>query len=695
MVKRLIYYMSLLATVLLSACTDNDATIADEPLPDGMGRIRIAISSPEIVGGGTTRGVNTVPWEDPDHEWEKLQNFRIYICTESNQVVDIIEGTKADMTGEAGTASTYNKRSKELKSSPLTAGKYHIFATANFNSSEATPNSANEDDVYDDGISVGSIIDPANNTFKFANGYSNKNIPMTGKQTDTDGTLKTVTVYNAKETDAGIISVWRVLAKMQFEFTNESAESIEILGIEVDPINQASSSGPGIYLFSKDNLTSTANLAPLDESTTTVSKGVTATWALNDNETITTPLNGIISETSLLTSAQLALGSKVTATGSVTAEDEAKTKLQKFKTTENIENKDEASVITLTVTPKSGLSFKPTDLSFTASRVGTDGGKIAVVAGSTTLAENQQPARYNGKGGLHEPPFITKYNYKLTSAATTAPFVIKIYLYGLKQKEIAFSDIVITGTVMDVEQTMSGTKEYLTLPPAPSGADKKSGREDVGPVTYTPASAVTLSANGGKGTLFFYVNETDASFTTTQNQLSLRFKIKRGSIIEEIRYGVTTHYGDGTTGHDGFNVIRRNDWIHIPVVLTDWQFRVEPLAFVPIAGYPAATVSSDGLTTTFSTGGMIALQPFVKKYDENTWRAFGDPEINDISISWRSLSGSESLVTTPFIYDPVTKCIIGELNNNLAAGTYMTTITVNATLGSYPYSFTFNVVLQK
>ena len=709
MVKHLIYYMSLLATVLLSACTDNDATIADEPLPDGMGRICIAISSPEVVGGGTTRGVNTVPWEDPDHDWEKLQNFRIYICTESNQVVDIIEGTIADMTGETGTTSTYNKRSKELKSSPLTAGKYHIFATANFNSSESATNSANENDVYDDGISVGSTIDPANNTFKFANGYSNKNIPMTGKLTNTDGTLKTVTVVNAKETDAGIISVWRVMAKLQFYFTNLSDTKIRIKSVEVEPLNNIASGddeGKGlIYLFSKDNLESEKNLRPNTAGASKIDKGVTATWALHDNETITTPLNGIISETSLLTSAQLALGSKVTATGSVTAEDEAKTKLQKLKTTENIENKDEASVITLTVTPKSGLSFKPTDLSFTASRVGTDGGKIAVVAGSTTLAENQQPARYNGKGGLHEPPFITKYNYKLTSAATTVPFVIKIYLYGLNQKEIAFSDVVITGIAtqnISVAPAASDATDGVTLP-----SDAMSS--DIGAFEYLPSSPLELAAGATThDPFFFYVNETDKSFTTINNQLSLRFKIQRLKkgmsgdsdsdwYDDEIRYGVTTHYGDGTTGHDGFNVIRRNDWIHIPVVLTDWQFRVEPLAFVPIAGYPATTVSSDGLTATFSTGGMIALQPFIKKYSEETWRSFDihDPDISDISISWKSQTGSESLVTTPFIYDPVTKSIIGELNNNLGAGTYKTSITVNATLGSYPYSFTFNVWLKK
>ena len=34
--------------------------------------------------------------------------------------------------------------------------------------------------------------------------------------------------------------------------------------------------------------------------------------------------------------------------------------------------------------------------------------------------------------------------------------------------------------------------------------------------------------------------------------------------------------------------------------------------FKGYAGYPATLLSSDALTATFNTGGMIALQPFVK-----------------------------------------------------------------------------------
>lgn len=514
--------MTLLAAVLLTAaCADNEAPNNEEPLPEGMGRIRITICTPENVGG-STRAVNTNPWEVPDHDWEKAHSFRIFICTAAdNEVVQIIEGTMGNTENTSTSEHAY--RSATVTSQPLIAGDYHIFATANFNHKDN-----NDNDAYNDGFvaktatTAGSKISQ-DATLRFANSsyyyivdendddeidydtqYSLENIPMTGKLMD--GTsLKNVHVYNAQETNAGTIAVWRVLGKMQLEFTNESDKDIKILGIEVDPINKVSSNKPGIFVFSKDDLTSTANLA-------------------------------------------------------------------------------------------------------------------------------------SGTG-------------------VTLPDGVR-------------NDM---GTVVFNPALINNSAQPLTL------AAKNNGNTD-------------------QGKIYFYVNESDATFTTTENQLSLRFKVQRKKdsntwYEEEIRYGVTTPYTDGQTGGNGFNVIRRNDWIHIPVVLTDWQFRVEPLAFVPIAGYPATTVSSDGLNATFSTGGMIALQPFVKKYDDKTWRDFGDPDISNISISWNSKAGSESMISTDFAYDSVTKCIIGELNNSLSAGTYMTTVTVNAQLGSYPYSFTFNIKL--
>jgi len=513
--KRLSYLIyrltfGVVLALLMAACSSDSEVTTDhlQPLPEGMGRIRITICTPED-NPDLTRAVNATPWEEPDHEWERLQTFRILICNTSNEVVQIISGTKEQMTPVTGTSYPY-KQSATLTSEPLTAGKYNIYATAN----------------YTDGYAVGSTVNP-DATASFYNGYSTTGtkmfgdvnpIPMTGKLNSA------VTVSAGTETDAGTITVWRVMAKMQFYFTNEATEDIQIMGVEVDPINTNSDNQGLIYLFSKDDLTSIENL------------------------------------------------------------------------------------------PASGT-------------------------GTVTLP---------------------------TSGVTTGP----------------------------VSHETSTETPLLTL------AAKNDGNTD-------------------EGTLFFYVNETNATFTTTLNQYSLRFKIKRGGTISELRYGVTTHYGDGSTGQDGFNVIRRNDWIHIPIILTDWHYRIEPLPFVPIGGYPAATVSSDGLTATFSTGGMIALQPFIKKKGDETWRDFGNTDISygddtwEASIHWKNIngtdvSGDDYIVKTAFAYDPDSKCIIGELNNkaSVLGHNYKTTFTVHLKLKGpkvsedpetyvwYEYTFTFNIVLQ-
>jgi hypothetical protein len=495
----------------MAACSTDTVTDKEEPLPEGMGRIRITICTPE-ANPDQTRAVNVEPWEAPDHDWEKLQSYRILICDASdNSVVKIVTGSTM------GSASTSTDESKYRQSvdiiTEIPEGNYHVFATANYN----------------DGYNVYDLVDYLNETRQFANGYSESNIPMTGKLTNTDGTLKTVNVSSTGTTDAGTITVWRVMSKLQFYFTNEATEQIKIYGVEVEPINTNASNQGLVYLFSKDDLTSTANL----------------------------PVGG--------------------------------------------------------VTLPSGVT--------------------------------------NGKA-----------RHSLTTP----------------------------------------TDALLTLAKYTGSGDKP------------------------KGNLFFYVNETNGTFTTTENEISLRFKIKRGDATEEeLRYGLTTRYGDGSTGQDGFNVIRRNDWIHIPIVITDWQMRIEPLAFVPIAGYPAATVSSDGLTATYSTGGMIALQPFIKKKGDATWRNFGDPEVKFISISWKNSEGKDiayfnsdgtlkdgvdpydptdlpahKIIKTAFYYDTVNQFIVGELDNNLATGTYKTTITINVDLDKSPdpvyhYTFSCNVILTK
>jgi len=116
------------------------------------------------------------------------------------------------------------------------------------------------------------------------------------------------------------------------------------------------------------------------------------------------------------------------------------------------------------------------------------------------------------------------------------------------------------------------------------------------------------------------------------------------------------------------------------------------------------TLSSDALKATFSTGGFIALQPFVKKRTEATWRDFGDPEVKYVSVTWTNSDGTnvsdaDKIVKTAFVYDDVSKYIIGELNHDkvTAGHTNKTAVTVTVNLGpsgsQYTYSFTCDVII--
>ena len=229
--------------------------------------------------------------------------------------------------------------------------------------------------------------------------------------------------------------------------------------------------------------------------------------------------------------------------------------------------------------------------------------------------------------------------------------------------------------------------------------------------TYTPATAVTVPAHYDYETnnsnpvhkITFYVNESKAP-TNASGLFYLTLGIENGDGEVEYHHALINQKGSTTTDDNAWDYIARNDYRIIPVILTDWQFRIEPLAYAPIAGYPAKTVGSDGLSATFSTGGPIILQPFVKKTNDTTWRDFTDEEVTFVSVSWKNsngtdVSGTGKIFEQPLTYDTTTKCIYGVLNNNLGSGTYKTAVTVNVKLGpesdQYNYSFTCDVILQK
>ena len=141
-------------------------------------------------------------------------------------------------------------------------------------------------------------------------------------------------------------------------------------------------------------------------------------------------------------------------------------------------------------------------------------------------------------------------------------------------------------------------------------------------ITLSPINSET--GHGGTGTTWCYVNETNATATATHNQYSIRLKVRRNMSVEEYRYGFTVN-----SASSGFDYIRRNDWIKLPILFRDWSFRVETLPFPPIAGFQSRVVSADALSITFNTGGYIFLRPMFRKDTdpEGIWRSFDDSDV--------------------------------------------------------------------
>ena len=241
-----------------------------------------------------------------------------------------------------------------------------------------------------------------------------------------------------------------------------------------------------------------------------------------------------------------------------------------------------------------------------------------------------------------------------------------------------------------------GSMEVVThgdiQPNLPTNAPK-------GNMTLYPTSGNSVAAgshtkaSNNPVRFIFYVNESEAPGNGSgMFYLSLGIKTGSGTDVVYSHALVNSQSTDASAPNYKWNYIARNDYRIIPVVLTDWQFRIEPIALAPIAGYPPMTLSSDGLKATFSTGGLIALQPFVKKRTEDTWLDFGNPEVEFISVSM----SDKTFFETPFAYDPDTGWIIGEMK--YVTGTHRTAVTVTVKLGpsgsQFTYSFTCDVILQ-
>ena len=247
-------------------------------------------------------------------------------------------------------------------------------------------------------------------------------------------------------------------------------------------------------------------ISPMPISAQTVDSDVTATWPFDlgtEGQTATiTPEDG----GKWFNSNYVLLGSNFTYNGTETPKGDGELTQTKIQSKGKDSGPTENNAIEFMLSPKSGLTFTPTKVSFVSTKWGTVGGIYDIFwinsdGTKVELATGEKPARENGKDPTGQ--VSRKFEYNVTNAsASNGACGLRINVYSLdgpnnegkNAKNVGFANIVIEGKV---EGTIQQVDRYnLTVQVSPEGA---------GTVSVQPAGSMTFDEN------------TELSLTQTRN----------------------------------------------------------------------------------------------------------------------------------------------------------------------------------
>lgn len=237
-------------------------------------------------------------------------------------------------------------------------------------------------------------------------------------------------------------------------------------------------------------------ISPMPISAQTVNSDVTATWPFNlgtEGQTATiTPEDG----GEWFNSNYVLLGSNFTYNGTETPKGDGELTQTKIQSKGKDSGPTENNAIEFMLSPKSGLTFTPTKVSFVSTKWGTGGGIYDIFwinsdGTKVELATGEKPARENGKDPTGQ--VSRKFEYNVTNAsASNGACGLRINVYSLdgpnnegkNAKNVGFANIVIDGKV---EGTIQQVDRYnLTIQVSPEGA---------GTVSVQPAGSMTFDEN--------------------------------------------------------------------------------------------------------------------------------------------------------------------------------------------------------
>jgi pectin methylesterase-like acyl-CoA thioesterase len=279
------------------------------------------------------------------------------------------------------------------------------------------------------------------------------------------------------------------------------------------------------------------------EAETPVAQEATLTWPIDKGTSSATQAESAAAD--LFSIAEFSYGSNLTIQGTRT--DGNAISATTFQPIEGSNaNNDDANALIFTVKPKKGITFQPTHLSFQASRVGTNGGNIAVgvtVGGEETLVENSFTPQL-----VKEAPYFSLCDYDLSSlAATDEPLYVKIYIRGIaNNKQYAFQNVTLTGTtsgqVIAVPSysfaTALGTEGAGTIAATPAGT------------TFDEGTKITVTASENFG--YHFIGWTDAAGQTVSTENPYTFELTQDLALTA-QYSKTDVYALHLTIEGGAN----------------------------------------------------------------------------------------------------------------------------------------------
>ena len=190
--------------------------------------------------------------------------------------------------------------------------------------------------------------------------------------------------------------------------------------------------------------------------------------------------------------------------------------------------------------------------------------------------------------------------------------------------------------------------------------------EPVFPATYSQGDfssgfgAGYVFADGGQLEYITYVNESKITGTGW------------------FRIGLTTLTGNGNVSEERISLtnltyINRNDYLDIPIILTDYKLEIDVVSYPPIGGYPPSVVyNGDAWHITFAGGGPFQLTPRLIQLSDGT-------EVTMTDSDW-TFSYTDNSISGFFEESPVLKNgeIFGIIKAT-ATGSVLFTLSANIT----------------